>query len=191
MPNCDFFAYGNDHRLILDHLFETMPCRIFELASEFETEITEFRSLSDVERRYQINDWSQGQHPTLHLQIYAEGAGGYVHFRRDDVNPQKCKGATYRHSCHGWGLIQLYLESPRNGSLRHSHMNHNSETRAHNWATTYPELGDPTGWNWAVVNAFSRKLNRVIRKSGVEKRSSRMVLPQAASFFAALQSRDL
>lgn len=190
MPNCDFFACGDDHRLILDHLFSTMPGRIFELASEFETEIAEFRSLSDVERRYQINDWSQGQHPTLHLQLYAEGADGNVQFRRDDLNPKTCKGATYRYSSHGWGLIQLYLESPRNGTLRNSHTNHNSETRAHNWATTYPELGDPTEWNWAVVNAFSRKLNRFIRKSSVEKRGSRVVLPQAASFFEALRSRD-
>ncbi|MFG6105372.1 hypothetical protein U2F10_24165 [Leptothoe sp. EHU-05/26/07-4] len=143
MPNCDFFAYGDDHRFILEHLFETMPCRIFELASAFDTEITEFRSLSDVERRYQINDWSQGQHPTLYLQLYAEGADGKVSFRRDTLNPKAaCKGATYRYSCHGWGLIQLYLESPRNGSLRHSHTNHNSETRARNWATTYTELGD-------------------------------------------------
>lgn len=182
MPNCDFFAYGDDHRLILDHIFETMPCRIFELASKFDTELAEFRSLADVERRYQIDDWLHGQHQTLRLQIYAEGADGNINFRRDDLNPKKCKGATYRYSCHGWGIIQLYLESPRNSILRDSHTNHNSETRARNWATIYPELGDPAEWNWAVVKSFSRKLNRFIRKSGVEKRGSRVVLPHASSF---------
>ncbi|MEM7061977.1 MAG: hypothetical protein AAF572_02290 [Cyanobacteria bacterium P01_B01_bin.77] len=180
MPNCDFFAYGDDHRLLLDHIFKTMPCRIFELVSKFDTELAEFRSLADVEHRYQINDWCHGQHQTLHLQIYADGASGKVNFRRDGL--EKCEDAAYRYSCHGWGLIQLYLESPRNGILRNSHTNHNSETRARNWATTYPEMDDPGAWNWTVVNSFSRKLNRFIRKSGVENRGARAVLPHASSF---------
>lgn len=185
MPNCDFFAYGDDHRVILEHIFRTMPCRIFELASEVDTELAEFHSLADIEHRYQINDWSHDQHQTLHLQLYAEGADGYVNFRRVDLNPKKCDGATYRYSCNGWGLIQLYLESPRNSILRNSHTNHNSETRAHNWATTYPDMGDPASWNWAVVNSFSRKLNRFIRNSGVEKRGSRVILPHTALLLAS------
>lgn len=43
-------------------------------------------------------------------------------------------------------------------------------------------MGDPAEWDWAVVNSFSRKLNRFIRKCGVHKIGSREVLPCASEF---------
>lgn len=182
MPNCDFFACGDDHRVILEHIFDHLPCRIFELSSRFDSELAEFSSLSDVERHFDINDWASTERPSLLLTIYAADANGPLSFRRIALDSTECDGAKFRYSCDGWGLIQLYLESPRQGNLRNSHTHHNSEKRAGNWSPTYPEMGDAADWNWAAVNSFSRKLNRFIRKSGVHKIGSRVVLPCAFEF---------
>ena len=182
MPNCDFFACGDDHRVILEHIFDNLPCRIFELSSRFDSELAEFASLADIERHFGIDNWSRNEHRSLLLTIYAADANGSLNFRRIALDSTKCDGATFRYSCDGWGLIQLYLESPRKGGLRNSHTNHNSEKRAGNWSPTYPEMGDPADWNWAAVNSFSRKLNRFIRKCGVHKIGSRVVLPCASEF---------
>ena len=182
MPNCDFFACGDDHRVILQHIFDNLPCRMFELSSRFDTELAEFSSLEDIENHFEIEDWSANEHSTLLLTLYAANAGGALRFSRTILDSSQCDGATFQYSCDGWGLIQLYLESPQHGSLRNSHTNHNSEKRARDWASTYPELGDPAEWDWAAVASFSRKLNRFIRKCGVSKFGSRAVLPDAFEF---------
>ena len=106
--------------------------------------------------------------------------------QRVDLDPSKCDGATYRFYCRGWGLIQLYLFSPvkgRENSLNNSHTNHKSETRAMKWAGSDSEDG-PETWNWPVVRAFSRKLNRFIRKSSVAKIRSRVVLAGAQDYLS-------
>ena len=184
MPNCDFFAFGDDHRVILAHIFDALPCRIFELSSRFDSELAEFTCVADFEHHFDISDWSIGRHPTLHLQILAADAGGTFNARRITLDSAKCDGATFRYSCDGWGLIQLYLESPHQNDLRASHTNHISATRAGNWSSTYPEMGNPSDWNWDVVNSFSRKLNRFIRKCGTYKQGSRAILPCAAEYMA-------
>ena len=188
MPNCDFFAFGDDHRVILEHIFEAMPCRIFELSSRRGIGLAEFECLSGFEQHFSISDWSLGRHSTLHLQIYAEGAGGSLQLpkmaNRMEAHDPSADKSTFCYKPNGWGLIQLYLQSPRDDFLGNSHTNHNSEKRANNWSQTYPEYGDPSDWNWDVVNSFSRKLNRFIRKCAIHKQGSRAVLPCAAEFMA-------
>jgi hypothetical protein len=185
VPNCDFFACGDDHRIVLEHIFDNLPCRTFELSSRFDSELAEFTSVADVERHFGIENWSLNEHASLLLTIYPANAGGNLNLRRIALDSTKCDGATFRYSCDGWGLIQLYLESPRQGDLRNSHTNHNSEKRAGKWSHAYPEMGDPADWDWAAVNSYSRKLNRFIRKCGVDKIDSRVVLPCASEFMDA------
>ncbi|TWU01034.1 hypothetical protein Pla52n_44050 [Stieleria varia] len=159
-----------------------MPCRVFELYSEFDCELEEFTSVAHIERHYAITDWSLLPTGSLHFQIYAEEAKGNINIQHIELNPKKCNGATTRYCCEGWGLIQLYLQSPRNGRLANSHSNHNSETRANKWAETYNRMGNPADWDWTAVNSFSRRLNRQIRKLAVAKQQSRVILPCAAGY---------
>jgi hypothetical protein len=182
MPNRDFFALGEDHRQVLDHVFTEGACRVFELYSPFDTELAEFKSVADIEARCKIDDWSVPDREILLLQLHPHDAAGKLVIERIELNPRKCKGATFRYSCNGWGLVQLYLESVRRGALHPSHTNHNSPKRAAAWSSTYPDLGSPEAWNWNEVIAFSRRLNRHIDKLAVAKIDSQRVLPRAAKF---------
>ena len=186
MPNRDFFALGEDRRQVLDYVFADGACRVFELYSPFDAELAEFKAVADVEARYAIRDWTVPDSQGLLLQLLPHDAAGELVIDRVELNPRKCNGATFRYSCKGWGLVQLYLESVHRGVLRPSHTNHNSPKRAKAWSSTYPELGAPEAWNWDEVVAFSRRLNRQIDKLAVARIGSRRVLPKAADF---LQTR--
>jgi len=177
MPNCDFLAAGPDHKTILQFVVKELDCRIYELASEHNQSICRFRSIADFEQHYGITDWSRSAKNGLLLQLHPTKAGGRLVKKRIDFTP---KIGGFRYDAEGWGLIQLYLESPRDRKLRASHTNHNSERRALAWEDTYPELGRVADWNWAEVTSVSRRLNRFIRGLAVDKSGSRYILPYAA-----------
>jgi hypothetical protein len=181
MPNCDFYAAGTDHRTVLDFLLSDGTCDIYELASRFEQPLKQFRSLSEFEEHYAISDWAKGSTETMLLQIYAHGAAGRFVVRRVDLIPESCNGATFRYNGEGWGLVQLYLEPPRERQLHNSHTNHNSPERAAAWSDVTDHIGSPSEWNWARVSSFSGRLNRFIRSLAVAKQGSRPILPDAAA----------
>jgi len=181
MPNCDFYALGADHRLILRHLLDQGECEIFELYSRPGCELVQFRSLDDFLCRYQFSDWDTIPE-TIHLHLYPNAARGFVEYSRIALSKPASPDQAFRYSSEGWGLIQLYLEAPRNGALSPSHTNHNSPARAATWSDTYPELRDPSLWDWDVVLSFSRRLNAFIRKQAVAKAGSRGILPGADCF---------
>lgn len=185
MPNCDFWAFGDDHRVILDYIFAAGECRVFESYSVPDQELVEFRSLIDFQDRFRIESWDDGPSETMLLQLYPNGACGKFMINRFALDPRKCNGATFRYRCEGWGLVQLYLEAPYRNVLRESHTNHNSDKRAAAWEATYPEFGPASDWNWQVLTSFSRHLNRFIHKVAVDKIGSRVVLPNAKRFLAS------
>lgn len=180
MPNCDFFACGEDHRLILEHLLDEGNCDIYELASSPGQACRTFSALADFEGHYEITDWRDISR-SMYLQLHPHSAGGRVQFKQTKLTFPPAPDKTFTCSTGGWGLVQLYLEAPRRGCLSSSHTNHNSETRAGNWQEICPELGDPGDWNWAEVNGFSRRLNAFIRKQAVDKIKSQVVLRHAAA----------
>ena len=181
MPNCDFYACGADHRVILGHLLDQGECEIFELYSRPGHELVQFTSLEDFSGRFQFSDWD-GISETIHLHLYPKAARGFVEHRRISLSKAASPEQAFRYSSGGWGLIQLYLEAPRKGALSHSHTNHNSPARAATWSDTYPELREPALWDWDVVTSFSRRLNAFIRKQSVAKIGSRVVHPGAQRF---------
>ena len=172
VPNLDFYASGQDHRDILDFVFSSGEFRVFELTSRPDRTIEEFTQVDRV-----LSHYAEGE--SLLLQLLPIHSQGTAIFRKHSLNPGALGSATFRYLCEGWGLIQLYLESPRQNQLRPSHTNHNSPARALRWAPTYPHLGDPTVWQWPEVVRSSRRLVRGISRLAVNKRGSRPILEHA------------
>ena len=48
MPNCDFFAIGEDHAKVLGFVFDELPVRVFESFSETGSDLREFRSVREI-----------------------------------------------------------------------------------------------------------------------------------------------
>ncbi len=185
MPNCDFYAAGEDHRAVLEFLLHNRSCRILESYSRYEQKVREFESLGDFCEHFQFHDWEAGASETMLLQLYPVSAKGTLVIERIKLSPKHCDGATFRYCATGWGLVQLYLEPVREGRLRPSHTNHNSEKRAAAWQQTCPNLGSTADWDWRAITSFSRRLNHYIRKLSIGKRDSRVVLPQAHRKFGS------
>ncbi|MCP4371772.1 MAG: hypothetical protein GY797_27185 [Deltaproteobacteria bacterium] len=178
MPNCDFYAVGNDIDRIFEFVFNDLDCRIFESYSPFEMDIVEFKSLDDLNRRYSLGMCKKRNYSAL-LQMWPINASSKVFFKRIELDPKKCNGATFRYRMNGWGLIQLYVGGISELGIIHSHTNHNSEKRAHKWAGTYDDMGSPEEWDWKEVTRISSKLNRQIRKLSVNKIGSKPILQYA------------
>jgi hypothetical protein len=182
MPNCDYYAIGSDHELVLDFVF-SLPCRVYELSSPFDKELVEFRDIPAIVARNNIDDWSSPNFNSVLLQLHPTQAGGKIHIERVELDSAKCDGAKFRYNSGGWGMIQLYLSGVYDGELRDSHTNHNSEKRALKWQSTCPELGPVADWDFGVVTSVSRKINRFIKNNSVAKYGARPIMEQASQYF--------
>ena len=179
MPNCDFYAVDGDLKRIVEFVFHELDCRVFELSSEPDKELREFKSAEEV---LQIAGFGKcrGKTHSVYLQLWPRSARGKIHVQRIGLDPKACNGATFRYQIQGWGLIQLYLGGISKAGVIHSHSNHNSEKRAQKWASTHEELDEVSSWDWREVNRVSRQLNRHIQKMAATKMGSRPILPEAA-----------
>ena len=89
--------------------------------------------------------------------------GGEVSTVRFPLQPQKCGGATWREKTQGWGLINIQITDQPEAVSKCS-VSVNSQKRAHAWAATLKELGDPERWNWKVVDSQANRIIRVLRR---------------------------
>jgi hypothetical protein len=174
MPNCDFYAAGNDYQLIIEFILKETSCRIFELSSKPNAPLREFHSFEELESA----KGGEFLWPPL-LDMWPMSANPNLRIKHTDHPPYKGKPAWSREELDGWGTIQLYLANARDGRLSRSHTNHNSEKRALAWATTYSSKPSPATWDFKEVTRQSSKINRFIRRHAVSKRGSRVVLPGA------------
>ncbi len=179
MPNCDWYATVEDHRELLAWLFAERTCHVFELASDFSQPLQQFARAEDVLAQFDRRYKGGAKWHAVHLQLYVFGAGPPFTPRRVPLNPEACDGATFRYAAEGWGLVQLYLQTPREARLENSHTNHNSPTRAATWAATYGDDEGPAQWDFTRITSFSSRLNRHIKKQAVAKVGRRAVLPGA------------
>lgn len=178
MPLLEFYAVGADQRAVLDAVYGLGLFRVFEDYSQPDSNLREFLEAQDVPAG------PEG----ANLMLYTVGAGPEPTAQRIDLQPSAWPGATFRHRCIGWGLIQLRFQDVVDGDhLRRSYTNHNTEKRAHKWAdVTPPDLGvgDPSEWDWPAVTRASNALIRFIRKVAVTKIGAHPVLPHAAELIA-------
>lgn len=179
MPNCDFYATPEDHERLLHWLFAEGTCRVFELSSDFEKPLKEFRSAGDVLSQFDRTYITGEKWHTVHLQLYVLGACPPFVPRRVQLNPKACDGATFRYAADGWGLVQLYLAAATAHGLNNSHTNHNSRKRAEAWAPTIPTMQDVGLCDFKKISAFSSRLNRQVKKLSVANVGSRPILSGA------------
>ena len=177
MPNCDFYAAGDDVGRIVEFVLRETSCRVFELSSAPGRRLQEFTSVAALAAvRKPRQTW-----PPL-LTLWPMSANETLRIRRTTF-ALKGQRRSWREELEGWGLIQLYFSSVQGRSLSPSHTNHNTAARAAKWYPTYPELGKPSAWDFAAVTRESSRINRFIRSLAVDRLGSRIVLPGAAALF--------
>ena len=172
MPSCTFYAALDDFKPVLQFVFGNLSCRVLEAYSDIDTDLKEFFSADDAES-------ACGPGPLFHhLMLWPIEASDEVRMRRIELYPEVGLGR-YRCYAEGWGLISLALYGVGSKGLCPSYTGDNSEKRARIWVDTYPEMGDPSLWDWSVVTRASAKLNRRIHSLATIKLGSRPVLPGA------------
>lgn len=179
MPNCDFYATIDDHRLILDWLFSTDLVDVYELSSDFEKPLRKFEdSTSVLEQFTRKYDTGEPWH-TTHLQIVLRNAG--INFKPTYVklDPKYCGGFKFRYSADGFGLIQLYLSVPGKKELKNSHTNHFSHDGAQPWIGVSTTESVLSKIDFKAISSFSSRLNRQIRKLAVAKIGGRILTRSA------------
>jgi hypothetical protein len=100
----------------------------------------------------------------FHFSIHFPETGGRVNTRRFALRSDKCAGATWRETTEGWGLIGIEV-TDQSGITSKCSIAVNSEKRAHAWAGTKQDLGDPALWDWKAVERQARRLIRVLRNA--------------------------
>ncbi len=104
-----------------------------------------------------------GGRVSANFALHYPDTGGLAVQERIDLNSPAANGAAWRYAVRGWGLIQLQLEF-RDSAAVGCRIAVNSAERASAWAATYPQLGEPSLWNWPLVERHARRLIRVLRK---------------------------
>lgn len=178
MPNCEFYGAPGDFEPILQFIFDELGCRVIEAYSDFDCELREFSSVEDLTKSAVIGDCSKGW-PSCYVVLWPVEASDQVRVRRIELSPASGLG-TFRYCAEGWGLILLQLGGIGSRGLHPSRTTHNSEKRARRWAAIYrDQMGDPSAWDWKLVDRTSGQLNRHIRSLACGKIGSRLVLPAA------------
>jgi hypothetical protein len=180
MPNCDFYAVGDDFAFILDFIFDQPGWVLVEDASRPDQPLRRFASTAEVASAFELGVTD------AYLQLHAAAMGSAIIERAVTFRDGAVPGACGRTVAEGWGLIQVYLMAPADGWIRPSHTNCNSEARSRKWEPVYLDsLGPIVDWNWREVEWTSAQLNRFVRSRAVGKSGSRFVLPAAVAAVAA------
>jgi hypothetical protein len=175
--NYNFFATKSDKINLLDFLFKETDLKIFDLASPYGQEISEYKSTKEITSKFDLYNGGQS---SLTFQLWTERFGGDILFRKVDLNSKHCNGHTFRYSTDGWGLIQLYFGGVKDNILFYSHIGHFNEKRASKWKDTNDFNGSVDKWNWKEIEQTSRKIkNQIHNKTAVRKIGSYGILPGA------------
>lgn len=172
-----FFATKSDKINLLDFIFNETDLKIFDLASPYGQEISEYKSADEITTKFDLENGGQS---SVTFQLWAQRFGSNILFRKIDLNPKYCNGYTFRYSADGWGLIQLYFGGQKNNELFHSHIGHFNEKGALKQEEANHFNGKVDKWDWKEIEKTSRKLkNQIHNKIAVRKIGSYGILPGA------------
>jgi len=170
MANLDFYAVKGDLQKLLAFLYGETDVIVFELSSEFDREIRQFKSLKELENVYEVGQMSKGQ---LHFQLWSVSVMKEPQPRRIEL---KVGGHSFRYSIEGAGLMQLYCGGLNENVIGHTHFGHWNEAGAKERCVS------PTDdCNWEALKKVSGKIQRFIRGTSAAKLYSRPILPDAFS----------
>lgn len=176
MANLDYFATRADHEAVVGFLFASTDVRMFESYSEFGQELREFRSFEELASSYEVGADPNGHGVAVLLQLWSPSVEPGPRIERIALNPEKCRGHTFRYRIEGWGLVQLWLGGLHGRIVTKSHFGHNSEARARKW-------GHSEGVDWIALKSLSNKIQYHIRsRLSVARAPGRPVLAEAYGY---------
>jgi len=173
----DFFAGKADKLQILEYIFNETDLQVYDLASTFEQEICNYKSVEEISTKF---DLTNGEKFAVTFNLWTPRHGGQPIFNRIDLDPRRCKGHTFRYFTNGWGLIQLYFGGLMNNELYNSHIGHFNEAGALKNESDNHINGSVKSWDWAEIQKTSRKLRyQIHNKLAIRKIGSYGILPDA------------
>ena len=179
MANLDFYATIEDHKALLEYLFEQSDVRVFESYSMLDRELREFTKTSQVLDEIRDARWSR--HCVL-LQLWVPTASTKVEIERIALS---IPGHAFRYRIGGWGLMQLYLSKETEAEILVSHFGHfnqrGAEVRSTSPAAPSANPGTAADWDWAKLLQVSRRIQyRIKHELSETSINSRPVLRDAA-----------
>lgn len=105
----------------------------------------------------------KGDSHSIHFALYYPEAKGHFFEEKKKLNPEKCNGAAYRYIANGWGLIHLQIDLRKKPHLE-VRITVNTSKRAETWFPNYPELNEPSLWDWKFVEKQARRIITALKK---------------------------
>jgi len=170
MANLDFYALENDQRDLIQFVFAETDVVVFELYSECDRSLRQFRSMTELDAAFQL-----GAQHAAQLQLWSPSVSAPPVIRHIKLGP--VTGHSFRYASEGVGLIQLYLDGMHDGMIHHTHFGHWNEAGARG---RFGQLADEC--DWRALARISGRIQRQIRgRLAVAKLHSRPVHMQAYS----------
>ncbi|WP_294079919.1 hypothetical protein [Proteiniphilum sp. UBA5384] len=151
----DFFADKADKLEILEFIFKETDLLVYDSGSAYGQEICQYKTVDEIYSKFDLDN---GGKFAVTFQLWTPRHKGKPLFRKIDLDPKYCNGHTFRYSTDGWGLIQLYFGGLKDNELNLSHIGHFNEKGALKWEDTNKVNGLVSLWDWAEIQATSRKL---------------------------------
>ena len=146
---------------VLHAVFVGSPS-VYEAYSEFERPTRTFHDANALIRHIEVE--RSGGKNYFDLTVHYPETEGYVQTKRIQLDPTKCRGATWREKTEGWGLINVQFTYQTEGNVKCS-VGANSEKRAIAWSETLAYLHEPALWKWGFVEKQTRRLIRKLRSA--------------------------
>ena len=167
MARLAFFATKKDCLDILEFLFASTDCCLYELASAYEMPIRRYSNLSEAEQSFLLGREPGSVLPT-HLRPWSPSAFSEPVIERIGLKPEKCQGHTFRYIFRGPGSVVFHFGGSTKNEIGYSEYSHFEETTPQE------------GVNWPVFKKLSGKIQYHIRgRLAVAKLPGHCVLPDA------------
>lgn len=172
MARLAFFATTKDCLAILDFLFASTDCCLYELDSEYGKPIRKYCHLSEVHQAFRSGRAPESVLPT-HLCPWSPSAFSDPIIERIALIPEKCQGHTFRYVFRGPGSVVFHFGGIAKNEIAYSEYSHFEETSS---------VGQD-GVNWAIFKKLSGKIQYHIRgRLAVAKLPGHFVLPDAMEY---------
>ncbi|EGR2205929.1 hypothetical protein DZF83_25635, partial [Vibrio parahaemolyticus] len=145
---------------ICDAIFTVESTQVVETYSEYDQKPISFSNALELAKY--ISECLAKPNGLVDLSIVYPEMGSRPILKKIELDPKRVKEYKFRYTWGGWGLISVQISlSDQKLCAR---VSANSESRATKWASTYPEFGPVSNWNWAAVKRHKDRLSRVLKK---------------------------